>query len=294
MYWDKYLMPRSLEEALSMLVYYGGSARVVAGGTDLMLQVQEGKHQVKALVDISGLADLKQVREDGDYLRVGALCTHSQIAGSSLVLAKVPALAGAAASVGSPQIRNVGTLGGNVVNAQPAADTSIALTALEAGAVVVSARGREIRPLGDLFAGVGRSSVDPTAEIIAEFLIPLPAGQAGSSFQRLSRRKALTLPVLNAAVAVELDSQLKNFQRARIAVGPVAHVPWRAMEAEELLAGAPVSNSAIREAGLEASEKARPRDSLRGGAEYRKQMVRVLVCRALKDAVERLGGVVNG
>lgn len=293
MYWAKYHQPRSLDEAISLLTYYGGEGRVVAGGTDLMLQLREGKVRAGALVDLGGLSDLKQIREEGGFLKVGSLCSHAQVASSPLVREKAPALAAAAASVGSPQIRNVGTLGGNVVNAQPAADTSIALLALGAVAALCSRKGTASRPLEELFAGVGRSAVDPTAEILCEFSIPLSPGRA-SSFLRLSRRRALSLPILNAAVALELSGDRKAFQGVRIAVGPVATVPWRAREAEDFLSGGPVSEGAVREACRLASEKAGPRDSLRGGSQYRREMIKVLVYRAIKESVEKLGGVING
>jgi carbon-monoxide dehydrogenase medium subunit len=293
LYWENYIVTHSLNEALSVLACYDGEAQVVAGGTDLVLQLREKKQQVKALVDISGLTELKQIREVDGWLRVGALSTHTQITRSPLIRAKAAALAEAAASVGSAQIRNVGTVGGNVVNAQPAADTAIALLALDARVTVISRKGEIIRPLSALFRGVGQSAVDPTTEIVSEFLLPLSSGRTASSFKRLSRRKALSLPILNTAVSLELTSDLQRFSGVRIAAGPVAPVPWRAGDAEALLEGSPVSEKLIREACLLAADKATPRDSLRGSAAYRREMVKVLVYRAIKAAVEELGGVVN-
>ncbi len=294
MYWENYILSRSLDEALSILACYDRGAQVIAGGTDLVLQLKERKRQVKALVDISRLTELKEIRETDWWLRIGSLSTHAQIAGSPLVQARAVALAEAAACVGSAQVRNVGTVGGNVVSALPAADTSIALLALDARATIVSEKGETIRPLSDLFRGVGQSTVDPTTEIVSEFLLPLSSGRTASSFKRLSRRKALGLPILNAAIDVELTSDLKNFRGVRIAVGPVAPVPWRARDAEALLEGSPVNGKLIREACVLAAEKAMPRDSLRGSAAYRREMMKVLVYRAIKASVEKLGGAVNG
>ncbi len=294
MYWEKCILSRSLDEALSILADYDREAQVVAGGTDLVLQLKERKSQVKALVDISRLTELKEIRETDGWLRIGALSTHTQIAGSYLIQAKATALAEAAACVGSAQIRNLGTVGGNVVNALPAADTAVALLALDARAVIVSGKGETTRPISDLFRGVGQSTVDPKTEIVSEFLLPLSSGRTASSFKRLSRRRALGLPIVNIAVAVELNSNLKSFRAVRIAAGPVAPVPWRARDAESLLEGSPVTGKLIREACLLAAEKAMPRDSLRGSAAYRREMVKVLVYRAIETAVEKLGGAVNG
>jgi carbon-monoxide dehydrogenase medium subunit len=293
LYWEKYILSHSLDEALSILADYNGDAQVVAGGTDLILQLRERKRQVKVLVDISRLTELKEIREADGWLQIGALSTHAQIAGSPLAQAKATALADAAVCVGSLQVRNVGTVGGNVVNAMPAADTSIALLALGAMVTIVSRQGETTRPLADLFHGVGQSTVDPRSEIVREFLIPLSPGLAASSFKRLAGRKALVLPILNTAVNVELASDLKSFREVRISAGPVATVPWRARDAEALLQGSPVSGRLISEACLLASEKATPRNSVRGSAAYRREMIKVLVYRAIKTSVEKLGGAVG-
>lgn len=293
MYWHGYHLAQSVDEALSVLESYRGKAQVIAGGTDLALQIKERERNVGALVDISRLPDLKEVREDGVHLRIGALCTHSQLAQSSLIRLKATALAEAAASIGSPQIRNIGTVGGNVVNAQPAADTSIALLALDAKAVIRSSRGKETRLLEEMFVTVGRSAVDSRSQILTEFLIPLGSGFTASSFQRLARRKAVALPILNVAVSLELRQDRQSFERVNIAVGPVAPVPWRAREAEAVLKAAPTTEEVIRQACSLAAEKATPRDSLRGSATYRKQMVKVLVYRAIRAAIERSGGAVH-
>jgi len=199
---------------------------------------------------------------------------------------KAAVLARACSSVGGPQVRHVGTLVGNVVNAMPAADGAVALFALDAELEVTDRAGRQWRPIGELYAGVGRCTVDPAAQMITGIRFrPLPAG-SGWAYWRLAQRRALILPMLNVAIVVQ--TQAGRFQDARIAVGPVAPMPFRARAAEEALKGAPAGEEAIAEAAQKAQEAANPRDSaVRGSGEYRKAMVAVLVRRGLREAVEK-------
>ena len=195
--------------------------------------------------------------------------------------------------VGSPQIRNVATIGGNVVNAQPAADTSIPLIALGAEAKIVSSRGEKWVLVENLFQNIGRSAVDPSSEVVTHFRFR-PAGKRGSSsVQRLARRRTFTLPSLVVAVALELNDDLRSFGNVRMAAGPVARTPWRAKEAEEILIGSPASEPIISRAASLAKAKAQPRSSLRGGAEYRKEMVEILMKRAFEECLKPFGGMVK-
>jgi len=268
---------------------YDGRARLIAGGTDLILQLREEGQGLTALVDITRIPELTAIREEGGYLVIGACVTHRQASESPLIRERALALAQACRSVGSLQVRNVGTIAGNVVNAQPAADSAIALLALGAEAQVADAEGRRWLPLEELYEGPGRSRVDPTRQMVTFFRLPLPEGPYASAFRRLARRRALILPILNTAVALALRPQEPVVERARIAIGPVAPVPFRAREAERLLEGAPLEEGILERAAEAASGEARPRTSLlRGSAEYRKEMVRVLVKRALKEAANRL------
>jgi carbon-monoxide dehydrogenase medium subunit len=293
LYWDNYHLSQSLTETISLLENYNGHGRVVAGGTDLILQLMQGKAPKTALVDISRLEELKQIKEDEHYLRIGALCTHSQITDSTIIQNRAAALAAASGQLGSPQIRSVGTLGGNVVNAYSGADTAIALLALDAKALIISGNQETNRPLSDLYTETGQSKVDPTREIIKEFIIPKPAELTASSFKRLARRKAVAKPTINTAVALTLANDRRIFQAIRITVGPVAAVPWRAQAAESGLIGQPVNSTSIEEAAQLAAAHCDPRDGLEGDANYRRNMVKVLVSRAIREAVDQLGGIVD-
>jgi carbon-monoxide dehydrogenase medium subunit len=273
----------SADHALALLTELDGTGRVIAGGTDLMLDQRTGSARV--LVDISRLPEWRSIEQRGDRIHVGALCTHNDLATSALLQERAAALSLAAAAVGSPQIRVVGTVGGNVVNALPAADTAIALAALGATAEVRSAAGTREADLLSLYAGVGKSTIDPTREILTGFSFPIPSG---SGFKRLARRKALALPVLNVAAAVWMDDGLACSD-VRISIGPVAPAPWRALEAEHVLRGSVLTRETISRAAHTAMATAVCRDSIRACSLYRQSMVQVLVRRALLQALEGSG-----
>jgi len=284
--WEEYVSPRSIKEALEILQSYKGQARIIAGGTDLILELKEQPRKAKCLVDIGEIEALKQIEQDEGHIRIGAGVTHSQVASSMLIQKEATVLADAASAVGSPQIRNQGTVVGNVLSAQPAADTAVALLALEAEAEVATASGTRFVPIEDLYEGIGISKVNSTAEIVTGVRFKSLGSNQCSAFERLAQRKALALPMLNVAVVV--TTRECQFEEAKIVVAPVAPAPFRSKGAEVVLQGTPISPESIKQAAEAAAAEAQPRDSaLRGSAEYRKKMVKVLVKRALEQATER-------
>ena len=284
MSWQEYLCPHSVEEALDILLAYGGDARIIAGGTDLLLELRRGHLTVDCLVDITFIEDLHKIELVDGRIVIGAGVTHNQAANSSLVKERASALAQATAQMGSPQIRNQGTVMGNVVQGLPAADAAVALTALEAEVEIVSPEGTRWEAMEGLYVGVGCCRVDSSREIAARLrFLALGEGE-GSAFLRLARRRSLSLPMLNVAVVVGLKDGC--FEWARIALAPVADRPHRARSAEELLKGKEVNAYSIGVAAEAAEAEAQPRSSrLRGSREYRRQMARVLTRRALENAV---------
>jgi CO/xanthine dehydrogenase FAD-binding subunit len=289
MEWEEYLVPGSLAEALEMLESCRGAARIIAGGTDIVPASRTGAADIRALIDITRIPGLAEIGLDGQTVRIGPLVTHSEVARSGLIRERGMALAEGAAQLGSPQIRNIATLAGNIVNAQPGADTVIPLLALDGSVTILSRQGERTVPLAELFTGVGRSVIDSSKEIVTGISFPaLGKGEASANL-RLAKRKALVLPILAVAVVVGTDPGGKNFTRARIALGPVATTPLRCQAAEEILAGSPVGEAVIRKAAAEAEKAANPRTSLiRGTSEYRKAMVAVLVERGIATALKRL------
>jgi CO/xanthine dehydrogenase FAD-binding subunit len=281
---QEYLYPATAEEALQMLAAHHGLGRIIAGGTDLMRDFQRGEHGADCLVDISRIPELRRIAEANGMIHIGAAATHAEIARSALIHESASVLAEAAAEVGSPQIRNVGTIGGNVINAQPAADTALALLALEAEAEVAGPDGTRWLPLAELYVGPGMSRVNPSAELLCRFQFRALPARAGSAYRRLNKRKTIALPSLCVATVVRLHGNA--FGSTAIAVGPVAAQPWRASAAEYWLRGTPANETSIAHAAEMASRAAQPRDSmLRGSQAYRKAMVAVLVRDTLRRAL---------
>jgi carbon-monoxide dehydrogenase medium subunit len=290
--WQAYLFPKTIEETLRLLADWAGEARVIAGGTDLVLQLKRGERQTACLIDISRITALRSIAEADGLVTVGAAVTHAEAAASPLIQKYAPVLSQAAAEVGSPEIRNVATLGGNVVNAQPAADAALALLALDAEAEIVGAEGSHWVPLSDLYGGAGVSTVDSSAELLRgfRFQVPalrLPSGQTvqvGSAYRRLGKCKSIALPVLCAATIVRLEGE--RFVSAAISLGPIAPRPYRAGIAEASLVGRPATAGSIARAATMARQEARPRDSLlRCAKVYREAMVSVLVQSTLEQAI---------
>jgi carbon-monoxide dehydrogenase medium subunit len=284
--WQAYEMPTSVEEAVNTLARYRGQAQLIAGGTDLIIELQEGKHAVQCLVDVTRIPNLDRIERQEGWIVIGANVTFRQIKDSTLLQEEARVLPEAAATVGALQIQTVATLAGNLASALPAADGSVALLALDAEARIADTHGQAWQPVGELFLGPGKSALDPTRQMITHIRFPVPEGKHGSAWQRIGRRRALVLPILNCAVCVGLDPDGERFQWARLGLGPVAPVPFRAKECEAFLVGKPATADAMRQAGEIAAGEAHPRTSLlRASKEYRLEVLPVLVRHGLERAV---------
>lgn len=281
--WDVFVTATSVGDTLQRLGELRGEGRIIAGGTDLVLQAQRGQCPSRAMVDVSRIPGLDSIEVRDEFVIIGATATHARIAASSTIRRQAPLLAQACGSIGGPQIRNMGTLVGNVVNALPAADGAVALFALDAEAEVADVNGRRWLPIAELYEDVGVCTVNPCVEMVTALRFRPLAAHLGSDFQRLARRQALVLPIVNVGVVVRIHDG--RFAEVRIAVGPVAPTPYRATDAERLLIGQPVGDGLIAQAASVAAAAAKPRASvLRGSTEYRTAMVEVLVRRALVNA----------
>lgn len=282
---------RDVPGALRILAGLGGRGRVMAGGTDLMLDLQKGKFDCDCIVDISGIEELRHIRGKDGLLEIGAAVTHNEAASHPAVRAGAHALAKASAAVGAYQIRNCSTIAGNIVSAQPAADSAVALVALGAWAEIVGPEGARTALVEDLYAGFGRSKVDSSSSIMTRITLR-PAGEGeGSGYARLEQRKALALPMLCVGAFLKVEDGV--VRACRLAMGPVGVGPVRAVEAEAYLTGRPATEEAFKEAGRLALRNAAPRDSLiRGSKRYRVAVLPVMVERALAEALEdsRRGG----
>ena len=286
--WQSYKVPSSMDEALQILDGFEGRAQIIAGGTDLVIELQEGKHTVDCLVDCTRIPNLDRIEQRERWILIGPNVTFQQIKDSPLLHEKARVLAEAAATVGALQIQTVATLAGNVASALPAADGCVALLSLDAEVEVTSVDGQAWHPIGELFLGPGKSAVDPTRQMITAIRFPVPQGRHGSAWERIGRRRALVLPILNCGASLVLDDSGERIEAARISLGPVAPVPFRAHEAEAFLSGKPANGEAFVRAAEVAAVEAKPRTSLlRASKEYRTRVLQVLVRDGLSRATDQ-------
>jgi CO/xanthine dehydrogenase FAD-binding subunit len=279
-----YRSSATLGETLSLLAEYGADARILAGGTDLLVELGAGRHAPTIVIEITRLNDLKRIAVDQEGLRIGALATHSEIMRARPVRELFPALCEAAHSIGAVQTRNLGTLGGNLASGVPSMDSGPALLALDAEVVIASARGQRRQSLGEFFLGPRKTSLAPD-ELLVDVVVPRVSFGKATSFLKFGLRKGQALALVNAAVAVALENG--RFIAPRIALGAVAPTVMRARQAEEFLTNRPTSPATVAEAAKIAASEAKPISDFRASAEYRRDLVAVLTRRALQQACAR-------
>jgi CO/xanthine dehydrogenase FAD-binding subunit len=279
-----YIAPQSLDDALIALER-NEAATIIAGGTDLLPRTRAGLTQPDLLIDLKSLG-LNAIKSEKYHVSIGAYTTFSQLIASNPLADSFPILIEACREIAAIPIRNRGTLGGNLVNGSPAADTAPPLLAYDAQVVLVKRGAQRVVPLYEFFTGPGQT-LKERIEILTEIRIPyLPPGTAGS-FIKLGTRKAMAIAVASTAARVTLGEDGK-VREARIALGSVAPTPLRARKAESLLEGNLLSDEIIAEAASQARDESIPISDMRASAEYRSRMVEVLVRRALTTTWEKL------
>jgi xanthine dehydrogenase FAD-binding subunit len=285
--WSNYVVADSLSEALAALSEDPGQSRPVAGGTDLLLEIQQGRRAaVHTLVDVSAIPELKKLEIGDDHLFVGAAVTVREITESPLVKEHALAVSEATGLIGGPQVRNTATLGGNVAHALPAADGMVALAAMGATAEIADAGGSRIAPILELFLGPGESTLERDRNILVGFRIPLKKPGQASAFSRIMRPQGVALPILNAAAWIERDDEV--VRDARITVGPSGPIPVRASAIEELIVGSMVDDDLLRRVGEAIPTAFRFRSSAqRAGAAYRYELCGVLLEEVITTAWQR-------
>jgi carbon-monoxide dehydrogenase medium subunit len=284
--WKEFLHPETVQEAVEALASAPSPAIPIAGGTDLMLDLQQGNHApVHTLVDLTGIAEMRALEIRDTRLFIGAGVPHNRIVESALVQEHAQALVESCGLIGGPQVRNMATLGGNVAHALPAADGTIGMLALEAEAEVASPQARRRIPLQQIFAGPGKSTLQQN-EILVGFYLPLRKAHQASAFYRIMRAQGIALPILNLAAWVERDGDI--LRKARISVGPAGPTPFRARQTEAFLQDKVFSAETIAGAQHTLLAEAVFRTSpARATAEYRRDLVVVLLQNALTTAWER-------
>lgn len=307
----EYHKPHTINDAIGLM----GSlenAKFVAGGTDVLVQIRQKKIAPAHLISLRNITDFPTI-DIGDGLQIGAGATHSDIVANAFIQKRYPALTDAAGKVGSRQIRNVATVSGNICNAAPSADTACPLLVLDADVKTAAPKGERRVPIDDFFLGAGRVDLAP-GELVTGFHLPPFGPDTGSAYIKHTRRQAMDLPMVGIAVRVtiriggseigckdafctidsisnilrRLEDEELRCEDVRIAMGVVAPRPVRARKAEAALRGKVISEALFEEVAEIAAAEAQPRDSIRGEAWYRREMVQVLTKRAILLSVDRV------
>lgn len=287
--WQQYLRPTRLSQALEAFAAATGPVIPIAGGTDLLIDLQQGRHApVHTLVDVMSIAEMTALEVKGGELFVGAAVPVNRIVLDPLARAHAQALTEACDLIAGPQVRNVATLGGNVAHALPAADGTIALLALDAQVEIAGLSGNRRTPFAGLFVGPGKSSLKHGQELIVGFHLPLSGKGQASCFKRIMRPQGVALPIIN--VAIWLERAHDTISQVRIAVGPGGPTPWRASEAEMALLGRRLDDDAL-DGALEAilAQVGFRSSARRASADYRRHLIAPLFRETLESAWQRAG-----
>jgi carbon-monoxide dehydrogenase medium subunit len=282
----EYLMPATIDEAISLCVSHGERARYIAGGTDVMAKIKEGKISPQYLVSLRRVQGLDHISYKEGELRIGSLVSHRMLEISPIIKKEFPILIDAVTNIGSVQIRNVATIGGNIVNAVPSADGAIPLITLGAEVRLRGPKGERSMALEHIFIGPGMTLLEP-GEILLEFIVRKLPLRTSAAYCKHTRRAAMELPLLGVAVLLSLEEDKITCTDSRIGLGVLAPTPMRATNAEAILKGKKLTDEVLQEAGRVAAEECKARDSVRGEAWYRREMVEVLVPRMARIAMQR-------
>ena len=282
----QYLAPHKLDEAAVLMAEHAGSAQLLAGGTDLLIFMRDGRKSPEVIIDAKKIPELTRMSLDADWLTIGAAVSCRTIWENPEITERFPALTDAATLIGGIQIQGRATFGGNLCNAAPSADTVPPVIVYGAIAHIISARGERDVPVEEICTGPGRTSLAPD-EILVSLSIPAPPANSGAAFLRFIPRNEMDIAVANAAARVDLDEAGATFKSARIAIGAVAPTPLLVEAAGAALSGEPVNDVSISAAARIARDASTPINDMRGTIEHRKQLVEVLTKRTLQRACSR-------
>jgi CO/xanthine dehydrogenase FAD-binding subunit len=290
--WQNYYTPKSVAEAVDTLQRYDGQARVVGGGTDLLVEIRRGLHRpVEALVDVSRIPGMDSIDVEGEHIVIGCGVTHSQIIRDARIIEYGTCLSESCSVIGGPQVRNVGTLAGNVAHALPAGDGTIGLLALGGEIEIAAADGTRWIPMQESFRAPGKSFIDRHLEVLTRLRFKPTGPREGSTHHRVMRPQGLCLPIISMAVRLQLEDD-DTISNARISMGPVGPVPFLAEAAMEVLVGNIASSELFDKTAEAALASVTLRSSkYRASREYREQMVRTFLPAILSRAAEQARGV---
>lgn len=279
----EYKTPNTIQEAIELLWKAEGKAKIIAGGTDLVIGLRNGDQRTQSIIDITRIEELRKIEEINGSVSIGAAATHSEIASASLVKKYGKVLSDAASEIGSPQIRNLGTIGGNIINASPSADTLPPLMVLNAMGKVMSKEGERAVPLSQLFKGPYQTSLKPH-ELLVQIIFPKLPPDIRTSYVRLARRDAMAIARMSVAVILQIE---KNWiEDIRISVGSVTPTPQRMLETEAFLKGKSPHGELLQKASFKISEAMIQQSGIRPSTSYKRPVVEALFVRAMRKVLE--------
>jgi len=279
--------PASIEDALELKKSHGADARLMAGGTDVLVLLKKKVIFTDTIISLSKIKDLSQITQTDDAVIIGTCATMAQLSASPVIQEKFGAIKTACDNLGTHLIRNRATIGGNCCNASPAGDTMPALMIYDAMVLIESAEGKRELPIADFFKGPGKTDLAAN-EILTGFKLPIPPANSGAHYIQLGKRQSSEINVVNVGSFLEYDPDTKKVIKAKIALGSVAATPIRALNAEKTVTGKTADEPAFYKAGETARrEDCKPIDDFRGSAAYRQAMIGVLTKRTLQTAFEQ-------
>lgn len=278
----QFFAPRKIEEALEILSKYGKGIKVIAGGTDLLIQYYDRLYEVNGWLDLKNIKELKDIRIHKNQIEIGAMVSHAQLEKSEDIKEYFPVLNQAAADIGSPQIRNRGTIGGNIVNASPAGDLLAPLMAYDAQFRLLSIQGEKIVPAEEFFIGPKKTILEP-AQLLTQVILPLPSERTYGCWIKIGKRKALIIATITLALVVEMAEDNKTVKDVRTCLGSVAPTPIEIEEIREKMIGKKFSELDFNQLGQIVEDKISPIDDIRGTREYRKDVAKNIMINALKE-----------
>ena len=281
-----YLIPKTLKEACVMLAEHDNKARILAGGTDLLVQMKNRIVQPEYIIGISNIPHTDYIHVDQKQLVIGANAKLAAVAQDTQIQRYFPALAYAASVTATVQIRNMGTVIGNICNASPVADTATPLLVYDAKVVIMNPDGERNLPLGEFFRGPGITALE-SGEIVTELILPLTPEKSGSNYQKLSARSKVDIAAIGVSAYLLVDKN-ETVTQTRIAIGAVAEVPKRVPRAEKCLEGKVLTQALIKQAAQFSMDESTPITDVRATDQYRKKMVDVLTMRALSKSMEQI------
>ena len=278
----QYFAPQKIEEALEILFKYGKEIKVIAGGTDLLIQYYDRLYEVNGWLDLKNIKELKDIRINKNQMEIGAMVTHAQLEKSEDIKKYYPVLSQAAADIGSPQIRNRGTIGGNIVNASPAGDLLAPLMAYDAQFKLLSVQKEAIISAEEFFIGPKKTILEPV-QLLTRVILPLPTERTYGSWIKVGKRKALIIATITMALVVEMAKDNKTVKDVRTCLGSVAPTPIEIKEIRKKMVGKNFSQLDFNQLGQIVEDKISPIDDIRGTREYRKDVAKNIMINALDE-----------